>query len=121
MKKLSNKELSLLVNYTSHEKDYPSKHYPFAVYNGTLDTSNLRPTISSDTLTGLDFDEKFNALYDCVQLMLVDGIIDRTEILFCQMEALKMGFKEAVIQFLTDERHSPKDYLKRMILERGYF
>ncbi|MEQ8713703.1 MAG: TerB family tellurite resistance protein [Cyclobacteriaceae bacterium] len=68
---------------------------------------------------GLDLDLKFQSIYDCIQMMLVDGIIHKKEIAFCQSVADKLGFSRDLIQYLTDHRHDSSEVVKRSAYEMG--
>lgn len=67
----------------------------------------------------LSNDQKFEYLYSCIDLMLIDEKIFDSEIIFCIDIAIKLGFKKNVVIFLKDEIHNyPMTDLKRMVFER---
>ncbi|MDX5346122.1 MAG: TerB family tellurite resistance protein [Hymenobacteraceae bacterium] len=45
--------------------------------------------------------ERFDQLYDLVEMMLADGIVDDSEMDFCIDMAEKMGFRKAVVGVLV--------------------
>jgi uncharacterized membrane protein YebE (DUF533 family) len=45
--------------------------------------------------------DRFDQLYDLVEMMLVDGVIDDSEMDFCIDMAEKLGFKKAVVGVLV--------------------
>jgi uncharacterized membrane protein YebE (DUF533 family) len=51
-------------------------------------------------------DEKFNLLYDIVQLMKIDSQVYLSEIKFCEDLAEKLGFKKKVISALSSRIYS---------------
>jgi hypothetical protein len=74
-----------------------------------------------EELSLLDYNSKYESIYDCVQMMLIDGIINKKEIVYCQMIAIRLGFKAAVVQFLTDHMSLSKEQLCEEVLNRGLF
>lgn len=65
----------------------------------------------------LSDDQKFEYLYTCIDLMLIDQKIFDSEIKFCRDIAIKLGFRQNVVDFLKVEiyKHS-RDSLKAMLL-----
>jgi len=61
-------------------------------------TENPNPIGS---LGALSPERKFEYLYTMIQLMKVDGRILKSEILFCQDAAIKLGFRIEVVEALT--------------------
>ncbi|MBC5772539.1 TerB family tellurite resistance protein [Pontibacter sp. KCTC 32443] len=45
--------------------------------------------------------ERFDQIYDMVEMMLADGIVDENEMDFCMHMATKLGFKKAVVGVLV--------------------
>lgn len=45
--------------------------------------------------------ERFDQIYDLVEMMLADGIVDDNEMDFCVEMAIKLGFKEAIVGVLV--------------------
>ena len=58
---------------------------------------------SIDTLTP---DEKFEHLYHLIQLMKMDGQVFRSEIVFCEHIAEKLGFKKVVVAEISQHVYS---------------
>jgi uncharacterized membrane protein YebE (DUF533 family) len=62
--------------------------------------------------------ERFDQIFDLVDMMLADGIVDETEMDFCIMMAEKLGFRKAIVgvlvrkisQGVKDGHH--KDHIK---------
>ncbi len=79
--------------------------------------------LAPEALEDLTDEEKFEMLYNIVQLMKIDGRIFNSEILYCQEIAEKLGYKRAVIielytMIFTNpdiqiDRRIIKDQLKR--------
>lgn len=57
------------------------------------------------SLAHLDVDDRFELLYNLVLVMKADGILDPTEMKFCDDIATKLGFRDHVLADLID--HSP--------------
>lgn len=57
-------------------------------------------------LRSLGDDEKFEYLYNVVQLMKIDGKVYKSEIVFCQDMAEKLGYKKKVISELSSYIYS---------------
>ncbi len=45
--------------------------------------------------------ERFDQIYDLVEMMLADGIVDDNEMDFCVEMAAKLGFKKAIVGVLV--------------------
>ena len=45
--------------------------------------------------------ERFDQIYDLVEMMLADGIVDDSEMEFCMMMASKLGFRKAIVGVLV--------------------
>jgi uncharacterized membrane protein YebE (DUF533 family) len=45
--------------------------------------------------------ERFDQIFDLVDMMLADGIVDETEMDFCIMMAEKLGFRQAIVGVLV--------------------
>lgn len=73
-------------------------------------------------LDNLTEDEKFEYLYNIVQLMKIDGQVFKSEIVFCQEMASKLGYKKKVIAELSSNIYSDpsittdRDRLKERVL-----
>ena len=64
---------------------------------------NPRPIGGMDSLTS---DEKFEHLYHLIQLMKMDGQVFRSEIVFCERIADKLGFKKSVVGEVSQHVYS---------------
>ena len=54
------------------------------------------------TLGALSRDQRFDYLYNLIDLMLADKKIFENEIIFCRDIAIKLGFKKDVVEFLQE-------------------
>lgn len=67
----------------------------------------------------LSNDQKFEYLYSCIDLMLIDEKIFDSELIFCIDIAIKLGFKKDVVIFLKDQLHSHSMVsLKQIVFDR---
>jgi len=57
----------------------------------------------------LPSDEKFNYIYNTIQLMKVDKRIHQKEIAFCENLAMKLGYKPGVVGELSQYIYSDPD------------
>jgi hypothetical protein len=122
------KQLSLLVHLANVDNDFAvlerqvilnvGRRYGFDDHYIQL---LMEKPLDIEELSLLDYNSKYESIYDCVQMMLIDGIINKKEIVYCQMIAIRLGFKAAVIQFLTDHMSLSKEQLCEEVLNRGLF
>lgn len=67
----------------------------------------------------LSDDQKFDYLFNSIDLMLVDKKIFDSEIIFCRDIAIKLGFRKDVVDFLKEEIYNySKDELKDVVLAK---
>ncbi|HPM32690.1 MAG TPA: TerB family tellurite resistance protein, partial [Chryseolinea sp.] len=57
-------------------------------------------------IISLTADEKFEHLYHLIQLMKMDGLVFRSEIVFCENIAEKLGFKKGVVGEISQHVYS---------------
>jgi uncharacterized tellurite resistance protein B-like protein len=65
--------------------------------------SSPKPIGNINSLTS---DEKFEHLYHLIQLMKMDGQVFRSEIVFCEQIAEKLGFKKSVVAEVSQHVYS---------------
>lgn len=122
------KQLSLLVHLANVDNDFASLEKQAILKVGRrygFDDKYIQLLMEQphdiDELNLLDYNSKFESIYDCVQMMLLDGIINKKEILYCQMVAIKLGFNAAIVQFLADHLALSKEELSNEVISRGLF
>ncbi|HEY0744255.1 MAG TPA: TerB family tellurite resistance protein [Chryseosolibacter sp.] len=64
---------------------------------------NPKPIENLNTLTN---DEKFTHLYYLIQLMKMDGQVFRSEVVFCEQIAEKLGYKKGVVAEISQHVYS---------------
>jgi uncharacterized membrane protein YebE (DUF533 family) len=70
-----------------------------------MSSSNVKALVSgakgaSNDLPSTD-SERFDQIFDLVDMMLADGVVDETEMDFCIMMAEKLGFRKAIVGVLV--------------------
>lgn len=45
---------------------------------------------------------KMNQLYDLVMMIYADGLVEKSEILFCEELMIKFGFKRAIVRWMIE-------------------
>ena len=63
-----------------------------ALVSGSKGMSSDLPTTDS---------ERFDQIFDLVDMMLADGVVDETEMDFCIIMAEKLGFRKAIVGVLV--------------------
>lgn len=106
-------ELNILINLAASDKNIAEREakliHTIAKANGVskedVDAllNNPKPIGDINTLTP---DEKFIHLYYLIQLMKMDGQVFRSEIVFCENIAERLGFKKAVVGEVSQHVYS---------------
>lgn len=106
-------ELNVLINLAASDKNVAEREskliHLIGKANGLsveeIDTmlQNPKPIGNIDTLTP---EEKFEHLYYLIQLMKMDGQVFRSEIIFCEQIADRLGFKKGVVGELSQHIYS---------------
>lgn len=106
-------ELNVLINLAASDSNVASREskliHTIGKANGIskeeVDAmlASPKPIGSIDTLTN---DEKFEHLYYLIQLMKMDGQVFRSEIVFCEHIAEKLGFKKGVVAEVSQHVYS---------------
>jgi uncharacterized tellurite resistance protein B-like protein len=60
-----------------------------------------KPNQASSSFLHLSIEERFEYLYNLIQLMKIDGKIFQSEIEFCKQAAEKLGFQAGVVKALS--------------------
>jgi uncharacterized membrane protein YebE (DUF533 family) len=106
-------ELNVLINLAASDKNVAEKEskliHTIGKANGIPTDEinkmlqNPKPISNLDTLTN---DEKFTHLYYLIQLMKMDGQVFRSEVVFCEQIADKLGYKKAVVAEISQHVYS---------------
>jgi uncharacterized membrane protein YebE (DUF533 family) len=106
-------ELNVLINLAASDKNVAEREskliHTIGKANGIskeeIDTmlQNPKPIHDLSTLTD---EQKFEHLYYLIQLMKMDGQVFRSEIVFCEQIAEKMGYKKGVVAEISQHVYS---------------
>ncbi len=106
-------QLSMLIGLANADEDFADNEKDLIMMIGNANgvsedevmklIGNPEPMPSLTTLTD---DEKFDFLYNVVQLMKVDSQVYLAEIKYCENIAEKLGFKKKVISLLSSKIYS---------------
>lgn len=123
-------QLSMLIKLANIDNDFAEDEknmiYMVGKANGVTEEDIDQLLENPEPLppvTDMSDDEKFEYLYNVVQLMKIDKEIYLSEIKYCEEVAEKLGFKKAVIAELSSKIYSNpsitanKDSLKKAVLK----
>jgi hypothetical protein len=106
-------ELNVLVNLAASDKNIADREskliHLIGKANGistediNLMLKNPKPIHDSSSLTP---DQKFEHLYFLIQLMKMDGQVFRSEVVFCEQIAEKLGYKKGVVGEISQHVYS---------------
>lgn len=106
-------ELNVLINLAASDRSVAERESKLiqliAKANGIskedVDALLTNPQPIGD-INSLTSDEKFEHLYHLIQLMKMDGQVFRSEIVFCEQMAEKLGFKKGVVAEISQHVYS---------------
>ena len=127
-------ELNVLINLATSDKNVADRESKLIHLIGQANgiskedinqmLKNPKPIHDSSSLTP---DEKFEHLYFLIQLMKMDGQVFRSEVVFCEQMAEKLGYKKAVVgeisqhvysdPFITADRDTIKKKAEKFLKE----
>ena len=106
-------ELNVLINLAASDRkvaDRESKLIHIIAKANGISKEEVDHMLSNPTaignITSLTNDEKFEHLYFLIQLMKMDGQVFRSEIVFCEHIADKLGFKKGVVAEISQHVYS---------------
>ena len=106
-------QLKILVQLAASDNQVAEKEakliYTIGMANGVAKEEigeMLKTPGQAATLENLTDDQKFEYLYNVVQLMKVDGKVFKSEIVFCEDVAAKLGYKKGVVGALSTKIYS---------------
>jgi hypothetical protein len=102
-------ELNILINLAASDSKIEDKEAKLIQMIGhangfnkdevTLMIQNPQPI--AESLSGMTSDEKFEHLYNLIQMMKMDGQVFRSEIIFCENVAEKLGYRKGIVGELS--------------------
>ncbi len=106
-------ELNVLINLAASDNNVAEKEakliHMIGKANG-ISTDEINQMMKNPKpitgLANLTSDEKFTHLYYLIQLMKMDGQVFRSEIVFCEQIAEKLGYKKAVVAEISQHVYS---------------
>jgi len=106
-------ELNVLINLAASDKKVAERESKLVHLIGKangISTQEIDTMLNNPkpigTITSLTNDEKFEHLYYLIQLMKMDGQVFRSEIVFCEHIADKLGFKKGVVAEISQHVYS---------------
>jgi uncharacterized tellurite resistance protein B-like protein len=106
-------ELNVLINLAASDKNVADRESKLIHLIGQANgiskeeinhmLKNPQPILNSSSLTP---DEKFEHLYNLIQLMKMDGQVFRSEVIFCEQIAERLGYKKAVVGEISQHVYS---------------
>ncbi len=106
-------QLSMLIGLANADEDFADNEKDLIMMigkaNGVSEDEVMQLIKSPEpmpSLSALSDDEKFDFLYNVVQLMKVDSQVYLSEIKYCENIAEKLGFKKKVISLLSSKIYS---------------
>lgn len=106
---VTRKQLNILIQLAQADKHFSDKERDL-IYNlarkKNFPSEGVRELIREPEPIGsfgaLSDNQRFDYLYNCIDLMLIDKKIFDSEMLFCHNIAIKLDFKKSVVEFLKD-------------------
>ncbi|MFZ6012977.1 MAG: TerB family tellurite resistance protein [Bacteroidota bacterium] len=106
-------ELNVLINLAASDRNVAEREskliHMIGKANG-IPTEEINQLLKNpkpiNNLSTLTTDEKFEHLYYLIQLMKMDGQVFRSEIVFCEQIAEKLGFKKGVVAEMSQHVYS---------------
>jgi len=106
-------ELNVLINLAASDKsvaDRESKLIQVIAKANGISKEEVEAMINNPkpigNIVSFTADEKFEHLYHLIQLMKMDGLVFRSEIVFCETIAEKLGFKKGVVGEISQHVYS---------------
>lgn len=106
-------ELNVLINLAASDKNVADREskliYLIGQANG-IPKDEISEMLKSPqpihNTSSLTPDEKFEHLYNLIQLMKMDGQVFRSEVVFCEQIAEKLGYKKGVVTEISQHVYS---------------
>ncbi len=106
-------QLSMLIGLANADEDFADNEKDLIMMIGKANGVSedeimqlIKEPEPMPSLSALSEDEKFDFLYNVVQLMKVDSQVYLSEIKYCENIAEKLGFKKKVISLLSSKIYS---------------
>lgn len=124
---VTRKQLNILIQLAEADKHFSSvereKIFEIA-RKRKFPSDSVRELIKNpepiESFGALSDDQKFEYLYSCIDLMLIDKRIFESEVTFCRNVAIKLGFNKSVVDFLQNEIYKHSDEKLKQIMFDEY-
>lgn len=122
---VTRKQLNILIQLAESDKHFSAveRERIFDIAkNRNFPEEEVRNLIKNpepiESFGALSQDQKFEYLFSCIDLMLIDQRVFESEVVFCKNIAIKLGFNKNIVEFLQQEIHNhSKDDLKKIAFE----
>jgi uncharacterized membrane protein YebE (DUF533 family) len=106
-------ELNVLINLAASDRNVADREskliHMIGKANG-ISTEDINHMLKNpqpiNDISSLTNDEKFTHLYYLIQLMKMDGQVFRSEVVFCEQIAEKLGYKKSVVAEISQHVYS---------------
>src|SRR5688572_18707088 len=106
-------ELNVLINLAASDKSVAEREskliHAIGRANG-IPTEEINSMLQSPqpihNVSSLTQDQKFEHLYYLIQLMKMDGQVFRSEVVFCEQIAERLGYKKGVVAEMSQHVYS---------------
>ena len=119
----TNRKLSILVHLAKADKEFVDEERNFIYEIGKRNGFSqkdvdeiIEDPMGIPDLKNIPSDEKFDYMLAIIQLMKVDGKVRQSEIEFCEIMAMKLGYRAGVVAELS--QHVYSDYKSMTNLNR---
>lgn len=106
-------ELNVLINLAASDRNIAERESKLIHLIGKANgfsKEDVEKLLNSPQAIGdinsLTADEKFEHLYHLIQLMKMDGQVFRSEVVFCEQIAERLGFKKGVVAEISQHVYS---------------
>ena len=127
---MSKDQINMLVNLAASDNliaDKEARHIRIVATAAGISSDEVDEMMKNPSPVGnlshLTDDQKFEYLYNVIQVMKIDGQVFKSEIVFCEEIAEKLGYKKKVVGELSSRIYSDpsitanRDDLKKMALK----
>ena len=127
---MSKEQINMLINLASSDNmiaEKEARHIRIVASAAGISSDEVDQMLKSPqpigNLSHLTDDEKFEYLYNVIQVMKIDGQVFKSEIVFCEEIAEKLGYKKKVVGELSSRIYSDpaitanRDDLKKMAMK----
>ena len=119
------RQLSILVHLSNSDKEFADEEKDLILEIGKrngLSQEEVEDIMSNPSgipdLKNLPSDERFSYMVSIIQLMKVDGKVRQAEIEFCEIMAMKLGYRPGVVAEMSQFVYSDSKMMNMKKLEK---